>query len=565
MASLDSLPPNLLNQTVVNQIAKSPVPGKSFAQILSGELSGDPSLAQLPPKVVLGSSVRVKISRSAYESGLAACKTHLHGRLTLRKGDTPLTTQALKAKLSIQWPQLQNWNLIALGKGFFELRFNSIEDMRRIWALGAVNLKPGLMRFYCWSKDFTPQAQSQTHAQVWVRFLNLPQEYWEKQTLFEIASGLGTPLSIDEATLDRRFGIFARILIDVDLSETLFESVVVEREDHALSISIQYEKHPLFCAHCKMIGHSFQTCVKLGASIPTQKKPHIGPAKNKPATLTKPVSASDIQVEKDAQTAVKVQKASVTELEDGVIAHINTDQELGSVHKPDDNPALHNAFTLLEPEIEQGIDDEVPTDKEFPPTELDMQIDKNPGVKETPQGMKQLTQNTTLENPWKLVNRHSKTVDMSSITSPVSLGNKKAIGPAVDEVTILQPIISPINTRDETLGQDKRQVHIAVGPRNTAAVCLKDGKLLSKFWGDADNDDTDSNPETDTDIHQSSSPTFSKYIVPDTVTKSKRGRPKKQRSLQKKGRSKSPEQGKENIHTRSQTGSKIQNTNKHTQ
>lgn len=108
-------------------------------------------------------------------------------------------------------------------------------------------------------------------------------------------------------------------------------------------------------------------------------------------------------------------------------------------------------------------------------------------------------------------------------------------------------------------------MHIAVGPRNTAAVCLKDGKLLSKFWGDADNDDTDSNPETDKDIHQSSSPTFSKYIVPDTVTKSKRGRPKKQRSLQKKGRSKSPEQGKENIHTRSQTGSKIQNTNKHTQ
>lgn len=253
----------------VNPPVKSPVSGKSFAQILSGEVSGESFLAQLPPKVVMGSTVHVKISRVAYESGLAACKTHLHRRLILHKGDAPLTTQALKAKLSNQWPQLQNWNLIPLEKGFFELNFNSVEDMRQIWALGTINLKPGLMRFYCWSKDFAPQAQSQTHAQIWVRFLNLPQEYWEKQTLFEIASGLGTPLSIDETTQRRRFGIFARVLIDVDLFENLFESVVVEREDHALSISIQYEKYPLFCAHCKMLRHSIQSCSKLSASNTT--------------------------------------------------------------------------------------------------------------------------------------------------------------------------------------------------------------------------------------------------------------------------------------------------------
>jgi len=105
-------------------VTKPPVSGKSFAQILSGEVSGDSFLAQPPQKVVMGSLVRVKISRAAYESSVAACETHLHGRLTLHKGDAPLTTQALKAKLSNQWPQLQNWSLIPLGKGFFEFNFN---------------------------------------------------------------------------------------------------------------------------------------------------------------------------------------------------------------------------------------------------------------------------------------------------------------------------------------------------------------------------------------------------------------------------------------------------------
>jgi len=138
--------------------------------------------------------------------------------------------------------------------------------MRKIWAPGVVNLKLGFLRFSCWTRDFKPQAQVQTHAQIWIRLMHLPQEYWRKTTLFEIASGLGTPLSIDEATISRCFGMFARILVDVDLSQQLFESVVVETEGHALSIDVQYEKQPLFCANCKVLEDNLQNCMKLSSS-----------------------------------------------------------------------------------------------------------------------------------------------------------------------------------------------------------------------------------------------------------------------------------------------------------
>lgn len=60
--------------------------------------------------------------------------------------------------------------------------------------------------------------------------MHLPQEYWRKKTLQEIASGLGTPLTIDEATKSRLFGLYARVLVDVDMSEKMFESVMVETE-----------------------------------------------------------------------------------------------------------------------------------------------------------------------------------------------------------------------------------------------------------------------------------------------------------------------------------------------
>ena len=187
-----------------------------------------------------------------------------------------MTTLALQQKLSMLWPSLRNWNITPLGKGFFEFHFSSFEDMQRTWALGVVNLKPGILRFSCWSRGFKPHAQVQTHAQIWVRLMHMTQEYWRKTTLFEIASGLGTPLAIDDATLSKRFGVFARVLVDVDLSEQLFESVVVETEGYALSIDIQYEKQPPFCVNCKILGHNLQNCRKLNGSNNTK-----GPVKLK--------------------------------------------------------------------------------------------------------------------------------------------------------------------------------------------------------------------------------------------------------------------------------------------
>jgi len=111
----------------------------------------------------------------------------------LQEGDPPLTTKMLKSKLDVLWPHLRNWTVVPLAKGFFEFKFHIIDDMRKIWALGAINLKPGVLRFYCWSKDFKHQHLVQSHVQVWIRLMHLPQDYWRPINLNEIASRIGTP------------------------------------------------------------------------------------------------------------------------------------------------------------------------------------------------------------------------------------------------------------------------------------------------------------------------------------------------------------------------------------
>lgn len=71
------------------------------------------------------------------------------------------------------------------------------------------------------------------------------------------------------------------------MAEKLFDSVIVEREGHALTIMVQYEKYPLFCAHYKTIGHNLQACSKLNVDPngKATKKAHNEPHK----TQTKPI------------------------------------------------------------------------------------------------------------------------------------------------------------------------------------------------------------------------------------------------------------------------------------
>ena len=115
--------------------------------------------------------------------------------------------------------------------------------------------------------------------------------------MFEIAPGLGTPLTIDEATQKRCFGMYARVLMDVDLSEKLFESVLVETDGLILPITVEYKRHPPLCVHCRMLGHTLQHCLKINQECPSKipqkiQQEKVSTMMKAPATL--PIQRSTV-------------------------------------------------------------------------------------------------------------------------------------------------------------------------------------------------------------------------------------------------------------------------------
>lgn len=60
---------------------------------------------------------------------------------------------------------------------------------------------------------------------------------------------------LDEAIKNYSFDHYARILVKIDLSQSLFDEIRVERENFTFYMEIVYEKLLEYCVHCKAINH----------------------------------------------------------------------------------------------------------------------------------------------------------------------------------------------------------------------------------------------------------------------------------------------------------------------
>ncbi|XP_062014529.1 uncharacterized protein LOC133731082 [Rosa rugosa] len=214
------------------------------------------AIADLPSPFFEDGLNSIRISEEPFLRGLERCKTNLIGRV-----NSPVTTPDLVQQLGQLWSGLDLWTVAPLGRGFFMLQFKNLVDMQLVWSSGTVRLNSGMLRLIKWSPDFSPSTYRNTFAQVWVRFWDLGFAYWDQQTLFEIASGIGTPLKLDPQTKNRTVGLFARILVDVDFSQPLHGKLRITRANgEVVVIGVEYESEPDVCTRCGIVGHVAVTC-----------------------------------------------------------------------------------------------------------------------------------------------------------------------------------------------------------------------------------------------------------------------------------------------------------------
>lgn len=150
-------PHSLFPKIITNQVQRMKViptilpPPKYFAQPLNGVC--DIPSSQLHQAINKDDMLPITTLEEEYKVHLHYCKNNLHGRIIWPKGSTSLT---VFPKISSLWSNLKNWGMLLFGKGFYEFTFYFVEDMRWVRTHGSLNLNPGTLKLFAWSKDFNP-------------------------------------------------------------------------------------------------------------------------------------------------------------------------------------------------------------------------------------------------------------------------------------------------------------------------------------------------------------------------------------------------------------------------
>ncbi|KAK4406506.1 hypothetical protein Sango_0657100 [Sesamum angolense] len=129
------------------------------------------------------------------------------------------------------------------------------------------------IRVFKWTPTFT-SSQEYSIVPIWFSFPELPAHLFYKDVIFTVASMMGTPLQIDDATLNQSKLLKAWVCIEIDLLKPRFEEFELEICGETIVQRTEYEQIPQYCSLCKHVGHQDSECyLKGNAPKPPTRKP----------------------------------------------------------------------------------------------------------------------------------------------------------------------------------------------------------------------------------------------------------------------------------------------------
>ena len=152
--------------------------------------------------------------------------------------------------------------------GWLIFRFFSAIDMGRVLCRGhyLVQGKPLVLKPMPLYFDFgKPDMAS---VPVWVRLPNLPLECWSPACLSKISNVIRKHIRCDYVTLSMSKVSFARVMVEVTLTDDLPRSIHLSMPDETIiNQKVIYEYKPRFCSNCHLPSHTTNVCQKLHSGV----------------------------------------------------------------------------------------------------------------------------------------------------------------------------------------------------------------------------------------------------------------------------------------------------------
>ena len=162
----------------------------------------------------------------------------------------------LNFKINALWKPTAKMDYVTLGGGFFLIHFSCNDDFDKFLQGGPWFIREHFLAIKPWEPYFKAFETKLTLVALWVRFPELPIEFYDASVLKEIGSFIGPVLLINSYSASETRGGYARLCIQIDLNKPLISSIQVGR----LVQKVLYEGISSLCFYCGKLGHKQENC-----------------------------------------------------------------------------------------------------------------------------------------------------------------------------------------------------------------------------------------------------------------------------------------------------------------
>ncbi|KAL4323273.1 hypothetical protein GQ457_11G026760 [Hibiscus cannabinus] len=159
------------------------------------------------------------------------------------------------------WKDDKVLNISEINPNFFLISFASPANRTNVLKRGPWDFQKYWFSLEQADPNRTIHDYSFLHMCIWVRIHNIPLSLMTAALARVLGDSIGKVIMTDTHLEDGNMGEFMMVCVLLDTSKPLRRCVVLSRPDAKASMCpLQYERLPLFCHGCGLIGHSVLTC-----------------------------------------------------------------------------------------------------------------------------------------------------------------------------------------------------------------------------------------------------------------------------------------------------------------
>ncbi|KAF5187207.1 Rna exonuclease [Thalictrum thalictroides] len=289
----------------------------------------------------------VEIPESIVEEGVSIWKDYIVGFFIEQRLPYPL----VKESLAKQWKIKGSYSMVA-DRDIFYFKFLDESDRQLVLEIGPIFIGGKLFVVRPWTQEVEKLRKDVKTIPIWANLYNIPKELWSEKGLSYLASLMGKPVCLDEATAKRERLNFARVCIEVNLDFTFKTNWQYKMGDESIrEFVVEYPWKPAVCTKCNTFGHSLQRCQK------KSEGPWIPPRRTRRFERGQPSNQTQ-RFERGQPSTRYVPKAVQPSATKPTNSGEGVQQPLEKGKAVSTTPVLSNRFQALNEDIEENNEDE---------------------------------------------------------------------------------------------------------------------------------------------------------------------------------------------------------------